>query len=101
MPYIPQHERPWLDELAEPLLDRIDTEGQLVYVLYKLCYGAALSSGGTFAQWNAVTGALESTKLELYRQWIATYEDNKLDENGDVYFTSEEAPRGDGEADPA
>jgi len=32
-----------------------------------------------------VIGVLESVKMELYRRKIADYEDEKCEENGDVY----------------
>ncbi len=38
-----------------------------------------------YASFNAVIGALECAKLELYRRMAAPYEDKKAQENGDVY----------------
>ena len=38
---------------------------------------------------NAIIGALECAKLELYRRVAAPYEDDKIIENGDVYTQSE------------
>jgi len=38
---------------------------------------------------NAIIGALECAKLELYRRVAAPYEDDKIAENGDVYTQSE------------
>jgi hypothetical protein len=34
---------------------------------------------------NDVLGALEGAKLEFYRRVAAPYEDQKIQENGDVY----------------
>ena len=38
-----------------------------------------------YNDFNEVIGVLESVKLELYRRAIAPYEDQKMEENGDVY----------------
>lgn len=38
-----------------------------------------------FEDYAEALGALEATKLELYRRAIAPYEDRKIEENGDVY----------------
>ncbi len=40
---------------------------------------------GKSAYFNAVVGALECAKLELYRRMVAPYENGKIAENGDVY----------------
>jgi hypothetical protein len=36
---------------------------------------------------NAAIGVLECIKLELYRRVVAPYEDTKLKQNGEVYFS--------------
>lgn len=47
---------------------------------------AAERDGRTrYAHLNEVIGVLECAKLELYRRVAAPYEDEKIDENGDVY----------------
>ena len=38
-----------------------------------------------FADYDAVIGALECAKLELYRRRVAVYENQKIRENGDVF----------------
>ena len=79
MPYIPQHERDSLElrpDSSEP--------GQLTYLLYQTCINA-LPDEARFADYCTILGALEATKLELYRRYIAPYEDDKREENGDVY----------------
>jgi hypothetical protein len=41
--------------------------------------------GHSYSRFNDVIGALEGAKLELYRRIIVPYEDQKMEENGDVY----------------
>lgn len=41
--------------------------------------------GKTYTTLNAVVGVLECAKLEMYRRIAAPYENQKLEENGDVY----------------
>ena len=41
--------------------------------------------GVRYQNLNAIIGALECAKLELYRRVAAPYEDVKITENGDVY----------------
>ena len=38
-----------------------------------------------YSKINALIGVLECAKLELYRRVAAPYENDKIDENGDVY----------------
>jgi len=48
---------------------------------------APLNKNGqpSYDDYNAVIGVLECAKMELYRRLVATYEDKKMQENGDVY----------------
>ena len=38
-----------------------------------------------YSDYNEVVGVLESVKLEMYRRLVSTYEDSKIEENGDVF----------------
>ncbi len=38
-----------------------------------------------YSKINSLIGVLECAKLELYRRVAAPYENDKIDENGDVY----------------
>ena len=58
--------------------------GSLTYMLYKACI-VALPDNPRYSDYNALLGALECTKLELYRRHIAPYENERLAEHGDVY----------------
>jgi len=84
MPYITPTERtPFTSILKE--LPEITTPGQLNYALTLLCKSYIDSKGVCYQSYNDVMGALEGCKLELYRRQIASYEDQKIQTNGDVY----------------
>lgn len=78
MPYIPEERRTALADGKLP-----ESVGELTYVLYKACT-EYLYVKPKFSDFAEVLGALEATKLELYRRRIAPYEDDKLIENGDI-----------------
>ncbi len=81
MPYIPQYTR-------GHTIPNTDHPGELTYELYLLCL-SALPPDPHYADFAVVLGCLEATKLELYRQRIAPYEDAKKEENGDVLCPSD------------
>lgn len=79
MPYITQEER------NDPnLTPSTSSPGTLTYLLYQTCVNA-LPEEPCFADYCTILGALEATSLELFRRHIASYEDKKREENGDVY----------------
>lgn len=78
MPYIIEEVREQLD-YRQP-----KTVGELTYELYAAVLTYIESFDEKFAVYAEVLGALEATKLELYRRSIAPYEDEKLEVNGDV-----------------
>ena len=83
MPYIKAEDRikfeKGLDELNP------ETAGELNYIFTKLILHYIADKGGQKYQlWNDTVGAMECCKMELYRRFIAPYEDTKIKENGDV-----------------
>ena len=80
MPYIRKADRPAAE--ARPC-----TVGELTFKLTQDCLRYLTLSGEnqSFRDFAEVLGALEATKLELYRRRVAPYEDVKCKENGDVY----------------
>lgn len=92
MPYINKKDREELRPVLWPLLKFLRTqpitEGQLNYIITRAAAETAATqierglSGYTGI--NAMIGALECAKLELYRRVAAPYEDRKREENGDV-----------------
>lgn len=81
MPYITPDDREAM-ELMGP-----DSAGDLNYVLTRAVvrYIETRPRGLCYDSVNEVVGVLECMKLELYRRVAAPYEDQKIDENGDVY----------------
>lgn len=82
MPYIKQSQRDQLHERSRGAW----TAGELNYMFTHHILGFIRANGGlNYENVNAVVGALECCKLELYRRLAAPYEDRKIAENGDVY----------------
>ncbi len=85
MPYIDEVSRERVDRLREP-----DTVGELNYALTITCRGFIERNGGLrYSTINAAIGALECAKLELYRRLAVPYENQKIEENGDIEFYKE------------
>lgn len=90
MPYIKQEQRPEFSPNAYGV-PKAETEGQLNYQITELV-SSFLSdpeppfTRKNYAKFNAAIGALECAKLELYRRLVAPYENDKIEENGDVYY---------------
>ena len=82
MPYIKCEERPQIDKVLG-CLDSFN-EGQLNYIITKLCQRYIKENGESYVNYNALIGVLECAKLELYRRKTSRYEDLKILANGDV-----------------
>jgi hypothetical protein len=86
MPYIDKARRDDIHYAANHIdLSQITSPGELVFALTVVCWETFKDSEQRFADLNAIIGALENTKLEFYRRVSAPYEDDKIEENGDVY----------------
>ena len=80
MPYIKQEDR-----LSTSVMIA-ESPGELNYLLTKVIQEYIDERGGvSYTIINEVVGVLECAKLELYRRIAAPYEDEKCEENGDVY----------------
>lgn len=79
MPYIKQQLRQAVRATGP------ETPGELNYLITLLVQAYIEQRGESYQTYNDAVGALESAKLELYRRKIAPYEDQKIQENGDVY----------------
>jgi len=84
MPYITQNDRYKFD-VALIALPRIETAGELNYLITQLARKYILDHGLRYEHINAIRGALVCVGDEFYRRVIAPYEDKKIAENGDVY----------------
>ena len=75
MPYVPAHRRQW---------QKADNAGELNYLITSVCHRYLEEHGERYQTYADILSALEGAKLELYRRWVAPYEDRKIEENGDV-----------------
>lgn len=87
MPYIPQNERPTLDELLKPLIAQLknlpleEQDGALNYAVTKILKELYTPR---YFNYNRAMGVLGSIQAEWYRRDVGPYEDQKIQENGDV-----------------
>ena len=79
MPYLTEKDRQYADVYGPR------SPGALNYLITKLCLAYIDQVGSRYETFNAVIGALECAKQEMYRRAIAPYEDAKAAVNGDVY----------------
>ncbi len=89
MPYIPQDERKDLDEIAGALTTNLrngNFRGKLNYFISSVAQGLIEANGVSYSFLNDFIGVLECCKLELYRRVASPYEDQKIEENGDVFI---------------
>ena len=80
MPYIRKERREALDKGSPP-----ETAGELNYLITIQLTKYIFLKGESYQTYNDIMGALEGSKLELYRRKILPYENIKMSENGDVY----------------
>ena len=82
MPYIKKKERPRCDTVVKALIDaEITADGDLNYILYKYCkhyYPLSYNNIKNFC------GELRQCATEIERRILAPYEDQQIDNNGDV-----------------
>ena len=86
MPYINQEDRERMRHgtTDEDLLPQ--NVGELNFLITTICNAYMLSKGGlSYTNINDVIGVLECAKLEAYRRLAVDYENQKIQENGDVY----------------
>ena len=84
MPYIRKEERKAFDNSLKTLSALINTEGQMNYCFYKLCLNWVKLVGKNYNSLSTCISVLENAKLEFYRRQVASYEDKKIIENGDI-----------------
>ena len=89
MPYIKPQDR----EIYEPMIDVLMNElryaenwkGDLNFIVSTILNDLLTAYGTSYSMLNDMVGVLECAKLELYRRMAAPYEDEKIEDNGDVY----------------
>lgn len=60
------------------------TPGELNYLITKLCHYYVEHKGKNYTHLNDVVGVLECAKQEFYRKIVTPYEEEKIEENGDL-----------------
>ena len=84
MPYIRQIERDALDDHIDALSKCVEHDGQLNYIISRLCHNWIIKVGQKYTRLNQVIGVLECAKLEFYRMICGPYENEKQRDNGAV-----------------
>ena len=93
MPYIPQEYRPAYDtliaELAETLVQQPPDrrKGHANYVITQImrkAWGVDCAENESYSNYADIIGTLECAKQELYRRWVADYEDKAIAKHGDL-----------------
>ncbi len=85
MPYINKNAREKFDNDFSG--DQADNAGELNYMFTTLILEYINKHGLNYQRINDVVGALEGAKLEFYRRMATPYEEEKIEENGDIYET--------------
>jgi len=80
MPYIDQARRAEINDSS-----LVETPGELNWLITILISEYVNKKGMSYTTLNEVVGVLECAKLELYRRVASPYEDQKMQQNGDVY----------------
>jgi Domain of unknown function (DUF6899) len=94
MPYIKQSRREAINPKLDALIQQIreldhthitELDGDLNYAISNLLLGVFdLTDNPKYTKFNSALGVLEGVKLEMYRRFTAPYEDEKIEENGDI-----------------
>ena len=84
MPYIKQGSRFMIDQEVESLAGQIDNEGDLNYAIFKLLLSMTEEWGKNYATLNRIKGVMSCCSDEFTRRVINPYEDEKIEENGDI-----------------
>ena len=82
MPYIAHASRPYYDTLVAGIPVATMETGEINYLITKILLA---TSPKRYEDYNRLIGVIECVKLEMYRRAVASYEDKKIEENGDVY----------------
>lgn len=84
MPYISEQTR---DNLIPYSESSATTPGELNFQISILIDQYLHRKGKNYENLNAVIGVLSCAKMEYYRRIAAPYEDEKIQQNGDVFQT--------------
>lgn len=73
-----------IDEIVDDAHFSVAANGSLNYFLVKLMLVRRKLEGESYTFYKNYLGELEMAKQEIYRRYVAPYEDKKIKENGDV-----------------
>lgn len=82
MPYIKKEDRTKFSYGIDNLWPA--NPGELNYVLTEIIYNYLERNGEKYQTYNDIVGSLECCKMEVYRRRIGSYEDKKIESNGDL-----------------
>jgi hypothetical protein len=82
MPYIKQENRVKMNSIVELMdLVKVKADGDLNYILFKYCKNYIKPSYNNYKNF---CGELDQCITEIKRRLLGPYEDDKIEENGDV-----------------
>lgn len=90
MPYIHQDNRTKYDQAIDEIVAELPESsnmalaGDVNFVISSIIKRYLAAMPESYTTMNAMVGALECSKLELYRRTMVPYEDRKIHENGDI-----------------
>jgi hypothetical protein len=93
MPYIDRDQRPKYDDLIARIAAVVSEQpaerrkGHANYVITQLlrrAWGVTEPANESYSSYADIIGTLECAKLELYRRWVARYEDGAIARHGDL-----------------
>lgn len=92
MPYINKDRRWDFNSQVFELARKISSCGELNYVLTDIALAYLQMQKGplSYKKINEVVGVMECAKQEFYRRMAVPYENEKIEENGDVYSSASE-----------
>lgn len=84
MPYILKEDRKKFEAALLILNNEIRTAGDLNYVMTRLAHGFLTKDRTCYDRLNTVVGVFSCALSEFKRRILYLYEDQKIEENGDV-----------------
>jgi hypothetical protein len=85
MPYIKQESREAIDLAVGEVIKNVRSSGDAAYVITTFLQDFMDCDIRNYTHYATVIGILETVKMEFYRREIAAYEDEKCEQNGDVF----------------